>query len=330
MQYRKLGRTDIEASAVAFGGWAIVGGFTWGPQEDKDSLAALRSAYDAGITLFDTAEAYGDGKSEELIGKALYDVRDSIVIASKVSRKHLSTEDMQEACERSLRALRTDRIDLYQVHWPNPELPIQDTLTVLEGLKTQGKIREYGISNFGAHELTDLLGHSHAVRSDQLAYNLLFRAIEYDVLPVCEKESISVLCYSPLMQGLLTGKFTSPDDVPEDRARTRHYAGSRPHSRHDGPGEEPRTFEAAARVKKIAEELGESMADVSLAWLLAQPGVTSVIVGGRNADQARRNASAADLVLDPGVVAELSAATDDLKTAMGSNPDMWQCEGRIQ
>ena len=141
---------------------------------------------------------------------------------------------------------------------------------------------------------------------------------------------MSILCYSSLMQGLLTGKFATVIDVPEDRARTRHYSGSTPNARHGEAGAEAQTFEAIAKIKKIADDLGEPMADVSVAWLLAQPGVTSAIVGGRNADQARRNARAADLVLEDDVIKKLSLATDSLKGALGNNADMWQGESRIR
>jgi aryl-alcohol dehydrogenase-like predicted oxidoreductase len=330
LQYRKLGETDIEVSAVAFGAWALVGGFNWGDQDEEDSLAALRAAYDAGVTLFDTAEGYGNGRSEELIGQALHNVRDQIVIATKASSGHLAPDQLRQSCERSLRALRTDRIDLYQVHWPNREIPVEDTLPTLEELKEQGKIRAYGISNFGKKDLSDCLACKYKVCSNQMSYSLLFRAIEYEVQPLCEREQISILCYSALMQGLLTGKFANADEVPEDRARTRHFAGSRPHARHGEEGAESQTFEAIADINRIAKDLGEPMADVSIAWLLAQRGVTSAIVGGRNADQARRNAHAADLVLEQEVIQQLSLATDSLKDYLGDNADMWQGMSRIQ
>lgn len=330
MQYRKLGKTDIEVSVVAFGAWAIIGGFNWGHQDEKASLAALRAAYDAGVTLFDTAEEYGNGKSEELIGQALHDVQDEIVIATKVSANHLAPDQLRQSCERSLRALRTDRIDLYQLHRPNREIPVEDTLATLEKLKQQGKIRAYGVSNFGKQDLSECLAREYAVCSNQMAYNLLFRAIEYEIQPLCEREQISILCYCPLMQGLLTGKFAKAGDVPEDRARTRHFAGSRPYARHGEKGAEKQTFETVAHIKRIAEHLGEPMANVSIAWLLAQSGVTSSIVGGRNADQVRSNARAADLVLEKETIQQLSLASEPLKQYLGDNADLWEAPSRIK
>lgn len=330
MHYLRLAGTDIEVSTVAFGSWAIIGGLNWGQQEERDSLEALRAAYEAGVTFFDTAEVYGNGKSEQFLAKALSGVRDDIVIASKILPKHLASDDLRAACERSLRNLSTDRIDLYQIHWPNSNIPIEDTLGVLENLKTEGKIRAYGVSNFGRQDLGKCLATKYVVSSNQLAYNLLFRAIEYEILPLCVRKEISVLCYSPLMQGLLTGKFATTDEVPEGRARTRHFSCARPHAHHGEDGVEMETFAAIAQIRQIANELGEPMTDVCLAWLLAQEGVTSVIVGARNANQARSNARAADLMLPDDVIESLSNATEALKQRLASNADMWQSKSRIR
>ena len=330
MQYRKLGSTDIEVSAVAFGCWAIVGGFNWGPQDEADSLAALRAAYDAGVTFFDSAEIYGDGYSEQLVGKALGDVRDSIVIASKVSADHFAPADLREACERSLHNLGTDRIDLYQLHWPSREIPVAETLGVLAELEAEGKIRACGVSNFGPRDLAECLATGRPIANNQLAYNMLFRAIEFEILPTCVREGIGVLCYSPMLQGLLTGKFASADDVPVDRARTRHFACTRRDARHSEPGAEAETFAAIAGIRQVAAELGQPMANVALAWLLAQEGVTSVLAGGRNPEQARANAGAGDLVLPDDAIARLSAVAEPLKVKLGANADMWQTESRIR
>jgi aryl-alcohol dehydrogenase-like predicted oxidoreductase len=331
MQYRNLANTELNVSTVAFGCWAIVGGFNWGHQEEQDSLSALRAAYESGINFFDSAEGYGGGRSEELVSKALGDVRDEIIIATKVSPIHYAPAELRAACERSLRNLNTDWIDLYQLHWPNWDIPIAETLVLLEDLKTEGKIRAYGVSNFGPQDLGGCLATDHSLASNQLAYNLLFRAIEYEILPICAREGISVLCYSPLMQGLLTGKFTAPDQVPDDRARTRHYPSSRPLARHGEPGAEEETFAAVAKIHEIAKEMDQPMAHLTLAWLSAQEGVTSVIVGGRNPAQVHSNVQAADLQLSEETIAALADATKPLKTTLGPNADMWQSgESRIR
>lgn len=332
MKYTKLGNSELEVSVIAFGCWGIIGGFNWGPQDKQDSIAALQAAFDAGITLFDTAEGYGNGASEQLVAEGLSHKRDEIVIASKVSASHLTPGKLTEACERSLQNLGTDWIDLYQAHWPNRSIPVEDAFGTMEKLKETGKIREYAVSNFGVQDLAGVYDKGYSVVSNQLCYNMLFRAIECDIQPVCLEKNIGILCYSPLMQGLLTGKYKSPDNIQPGRARTRHYNGDRPHAKHGEPGHEELTFSIVAKIRGIAEEIGQPMADVALAWLLTRPAVASVIAGGRNPNHSRQNAKAADLELSDDVLKRFGKITDPLKNAMGSNPDMWNTaeKSRIQ
>ena len=329
MVYRELGDTGLSVSAVAMGCWAIVGDATWGPQDEADSLATIEAAIDAGISFFDTAEAYGDGYSEELLGKVLPAHRDRVIIASKFGSNRHSAQEVQTACEQSLKRLRTDTIDLYQIHWPSPELPFEEAVSALSALRDQGKVRAVGISNFGVQDLGDFLKVGKT-QTNQLAYNLLFRALEYAIRPMCEAEGIGILCYSPLAQGLLTGKFRSADEVPEGRARTRLFAAKRPQAKHGEPGCEGAVFESISRIRKVCDGLGQPMADVALAWLIHQTGVTSVLAGLRTVDQARENARAGSLRLTDDVLAELTAATDPVKTALGENPDMWNHESRLR
>jgi len=330
MQYRQLGRSGITVSTVCQGCWSIITkDSTWGGNDLDKSIGAIRAALDAGITFFDTAEGYGGGESEEILARGLEGHRSEVVIASKVSGGHLAPADIRAACERSLRNLRTDHIDLYQVHWPSPAVPLDETLVALETLRDEGKIRAIGVSNFG----TSFLGEARCterVVSNQLAYSLLWRPIERAVQPACVAEGIGVLCYSPLAQGLLTGKFASPDDVPEGRARTRLFSKDRPQSRHREGGCEAETFDALAAIAHIAESLDRPMGQVALAWLLAREGVTSVIAGGRSAAQARDNAAASDLKLDDGTLAQLTAATEPIKARIGANADMWQSNSRME
>ncbi|MAS37045.1 MAG: aldo/keto reductase [Anaerolineaceae bacterium] len=323
MQYRTLGQTDLEVSVVAMGCWSIVGGFNWGPQDEADSLATIEAALEAGVNFFDTAEGYGDGYSEQLLARVLGSRRADVIIASKVSQNHLAAAEVKEACERSLRNLQTDYIDLYQVHWPSREIPFEETMRALEDLWTEGKIRYIGVSNFGRLDMPDMLAAGR-YESNQVPYNLLWRAVEYDIQPQCVRHDISILPYSPLMQGLLTGKFHTADDVPDDRARTRHYSSHRSeNTRHGTSGFEAETFAAVNAIRAICEEIEQPMAHVSLAWLLHQPAVTSVLAGARTAQQMLDNAKAGELVLSGDVVARLSMATDELKALLGPDPDMW-------
>jgi myo-inositol catabolism protein IolS len=311
------------------GCWPIVGDATWGAQDEADSVAAIEAALEAGINFFDTAESYGNGYSEELLGRVLSPRRGEVVIASKVSPANMRPDDLKAACERSLKRLRTDYIDLYQLHWPNWEIPYEHSLEALQELKAEGKVRAIGCSNFGPADLADLL-RCGRVESNQLAYNMLWRGIEFDLQPLCVENDVSILAYCPLAQGLLTGKFRSADEVPEGRARTRHFSGKRPQARHGEPGKEKETFAAIERVRRLSEKIGAPMADVALAWLLSRPGVVSVLAGARNAQQIRENAKAADVKLSKDALRRLTRATDELKNAFGPALDMWQHESRIR
>ncbi len=323
MRYITLGTTDIRVSVLALGCWPFAGDATWGPQDDRQSIETVHAALDMGVNLFDTAEGYGRGKSEQVLGKALQGLRSRAVIATKVSREHLAPDDLYAACERSLRNLQTDYIDLYQIHWPSRKVPLADTLGALERLKEQGKIRAIGVCNFGAGDLSDLFALGRA-ETNQLPYGLLCRSIEYEILPACRKHGIGILAYMPLMQGLLTGKYRSPNEVPEGRARTRHFSKERPLSRHDEPGCEQETFAAIERIRQICQEAGLSMTLASLAWVLHQPGITSVLVGSRRAEQLAENVQAVDLSLPDDVLLALTEATEEVKRLLGRNPDLYQ------
>lgn len=215
MKYRKLGSSNLEVSVVALGCMTFTGDSNWGPQAEKDSIETVRAAYDAGITLYDTAEGYADGLTERILGKALGADRSRVLIASKVSASNLTRDKLIQSCEASLKRLGTDYLDLYQIHWPSREIPMEETMEAMLRLKEQGKIREIGVSNYGTLDLDTVLPYN-AVVSNQLAYNMLFRGIEYSVLPKCSANGIGVLTYSSLAQGLLSGKYKTADDFPSD------------------------------------------------------------------------------------------------------------------
>lgn len=329
MKYQKLGRTDIEVSVFALGCWPFAGGMVWGEQDDRVSMATVHAALDAGINFFDTAEGYGEGHSERVLGQGLAGRRHEAVIATKVSASHLAAEELVRACERSLQNLQTDYIDLYQIHWPNWNVPLAETMQALEQLKSQGKIRAIGVCNFAVRDLSGLLEISWS-ETDQLPYSLLWRVIEDEIQPLCLAQGVGLICYSPLAQGLLTGRYASADEVPDGLARTRHYAGSRPQAQHDEPGCEVEIFTALAEVRRIAAELGQSMAAVSLAWVRQQPGVTSLLVGARNPEEISLNLPALELTLSDDILGELARVTEPVKAKLGSNPDMWMSPSRMR
>ena len=329
MRYCKLGKTDLSVSVIAMGCWALAGDPTWGPQEAAESIAAVHAALDAGVNLFDTAEGYGGGESEAVLGRALVGRRHQAVIATKVSRTNLAAEEIRLACEGSLRRLQTDYIDLYQIHWPSRTVPLEETVGALDRLRQQGNVRAIGVCNFGVTDLSELLEIGW-VEANQLPYSLLWRAVEYDIRKTCVDEGIGILCYSALAQGLLTGKFSSPNEVPEGRARLRLFSTDRLQARHGEAGCEDEMFAAIERIRSICDEVHQPMANVALAWLLNQPGVTSVIAGARRPDQILQTAQAADLILSSETIGRLTEATEEVKRIIGPNPDMWQAESRFR
>ena len=330
MRYRQLGQSDLSVSVVGQGCWSIATkDVFWDGQDRADSVAAIHAALEAGVNFFDTAPAYGNGESEEILGEALGSRRPGVIVATKVAPTDLEPERLRESCEKSLRALGTDYIDLYQVHWPSGVVPLEATYRTLEDLRREGKVRWLGVSNFGVSYLDELLTLGR-VESNQVPYNLLWRAVEFEIVPRCSQDRVGILCYSPLAQGLLTGKFTTADEVPEKRARTRLFSKDRRLTRHGELGCEQATFAAVEAIRQAARELLQPMGHVALAWLLCQPGVTSVLAGARTADQAVDNAAAAAVELDAATVARLSHITESIKQAMGGNADPWEHISRME
>ena len=330
MRYAKLGNTDIKVSRMALGCWPFAGGKVWGPQDDNDSIAAVHASLDAGVNFFDTAEGYSDdSNSEEVLGKALNGKRSEAVIATKIGNAYLHPSTVAETCEGSLSRMQTDYIDLYQIHWPNHDVAIEDTMSELLKLQDSGKIRALGVCNFGVRDLTDILACG-AIVTNQLPYNLIWRALEFAIKPECVANNVGIICYSPLQQGLLTGRYSTADDVPPGLSRTRHFNKDRDQAIHGEDGCEEETFRTIDSVLKIADEVGEHPAKVSLAWLLAQEGVTSLLVGARNADEVALNTPTFDYDLPDDAINALSAATDELKQILGESADFWRSPSRMR
>jgi aryl-alcohol dehydrogenase-like predicted oxidoreductase len=323
MEYKQLGLSDVTVSSISMGCWPIVGDAIWGAQDKSEAIAALKTAVDCGINFFDSAEGYGNGYSEELIGEGLADVRSKIIIASKVSPAHLAAADLRASCETSLKRLRTDYIDVYYIHWPSHTIPMAETMRTMEELKAEGKIRVIAGSNFGIGDLEEITKHGR-IEVNELPYNLIWRTIEDEIMPACARRKISVTAYMPLMQGMLAGKYQSAADVPDSRARTRHFSSQRAQTRHGEAGAEEETFDAITKIRAICDGAGIPMAQAALSWVLHQPNIASVIVGLRNPDQVRANVAAADVRLSSSVLRALGEATDPLKKILGPNPDLWQ------
>lgn len=328
MKYTTLGKSNIKISAVTLGCMTFSGGANWGPQDEKESIETIRAALEAGITSFDTAETYAEGLTECILGKALGADRHKVAIFSKLAPAKSAYENVIAGCEGTLQRLGTDYLDLFQIHWPSRQVPFAETMEALKKLKQDGKVREIGICNFGVVDLDEIMSLGE-IATNQLCYNLLWRGIEYSILPKCRENGIGVLTYSSLAQGLLTGKYRTADSFPVGRARTKLFSGEREFSKHGLPGCEEAVFQALDKIRKISEDTGIQMDHLSLAWILAQSGITSVIAGGRTPAQALSNAQAGNIQLSRDVVDALSAATEEVKIVVGDDADPW-IHGRIR
>ncbi|WP_248517969.1 aldo/keto reductase [Salinarchaeum laminariae] len=328
MQYETLGNTDVEVSRVGLGLWNISGGSDWEKTDEDDAIETIHTAYDAGVNFFDTAEAYGDGYSEEVLGEALDGMdRDDVVIASKVWVDNLAYDDLKAAFEASLDRLGTDYIDVYYLHYQNPEIPVSESMRAVRELQEEGSIRVPAVSNTGPADMEATL-EAGRVEANQVPYNLLWRAIEHEVADASRENDVDLVAYSPLAQGLLTGEYESAEEYPTGRMRTRHFSGDRPEARHGEDGAEAETFETVERIRDICEEYDRDMVEVALAWPLHKSGVTSVLAGASSPEHVRANAEAAEVSLSDDLLADLDDATNDLKDALGPNPDPWQSDSR--
>ncbi len=305
MEYRSLGESDLNISAVTFGAWAA-GGWMWGGTEQNDAVNAIKEAYDHGVTSIDTAPIYGQGESEEVVGEAIKDLpRDKIQILTKYGlrwddsggelyfksvdnngnpinvNKFASKESVMKECEDSLRRLGTDYIDLYQIHWHDPNTPISETMEAVSQLIKDGKVRYAGVCNHNKNLMIET-DKCISLVSDQVPYSMVRRDIEEELVPYMIENNKSILAYSPLQLGLLTGKMKPGYKFSEGDHRSElHYFK-------DENIKRTNTF--LEKIKTIADEKKATLAQLVIAWTIAQPGITIALVGARNPKQALENA----------------------------------------
>jgi aryl-alcohol dehydrogenase-like predicted oxidoreductase len=342
MQRRRLGKTDIHVSPIGMGCWSYGGGEYWGEQSQRDVDYIVSMALDLGINLFDTAEMYNAGASEESLGKALKGKRSRAIICSKVSPSNAYANTLERHCEASLRRLGTDYIDVYMLHWPLDPISIkhfssdpqkiaqpptvEEAFESLEKLKKQGKIREIGISNFGVMQMEEALATGVEIAINEMPYNILSRAIEKEILPFCIEKNISVISSMALQQGLLAGIYKAADDVPPHQAHSRHFRHERGRgtSRHGGSGAEDEIFKAIDSLRDIADDFGIHIAQLSIAWILAKPGIACALVGSRNKEELMTNMGAIEVDLSPEIVAEIDSLSEPVLEILGDNPDYYE------
>ncbi len=313
MNRRKLGNSDLEIAPVIVGTWAL-GGWLWGGTEHNDAKGAIHAALDAGLNCIDTAPVYGFGLSEQLVGDAIKNRRDEVIVATKCGliwddrpggtnffdtidnngqpitlKRNLRKESILAECDQSLQRLGINVIDLYQCHWPDPDTPLDYTIEALLILKDQGKIREFGVSNFNVSQLAQMVQAGEPPVSNQPKYSLLSREIEADILPYCHENNISCLAYSSMEMGLLSGKFKLGHQFPDNDTRRNR------------PWFQPENFknaiQAIEQMRPIAKRNNITLAQLAIAWVFHQPGMTAALAGCRNIEQAKSNAAAAKIKL---------------------------------
>lgn len=312
METRVLGNSDLAITVLGIGAWAMGGGnwkFAWGPQDDDQSVAAIYAALDAGVNWIDTAAVYGLGHAEQVVGRAVKDLSAKPLIFTKCARvwneqreigKVLKRDSVIRECEDSLRRLQVEVIDLYQIHWPEPDEDIEEGWEACARLKQQGKVRWIGVSNFSVAQL-ERIAEVAPITSLQPPYNMLVRGVEQEQLPYCQQHGVGVIGYSPMRSGLLTGKMTAERiaAMPEDDHRQRVP-----------DFQEPKLSKNLALVellREIGAAHGVSPGEVAIAWTLRHPAITGAIVGMRSAAQAKGVMGAASLKL----------TDDDLRRIVG-------------
>lgn len=326
MEKRKLGNSEIYASAVTFGAWAI-GGWMWGGSNKKDALNAIAAAYDHEITSIDTAAVYGFGESESIIGEAVKGKRDKFQIFTKygllwdkkIGTAYFETTDNEGKnitlykfagkesvimeCENSLKRLKTDYIDLYQIHWPDPLTPIEETLEAISILIKQGKIRAAGVSNCSREQLTEAMDFLE-ITTNQVPYSMLRRNIETDLVPYCIDKNCSILAYSPLQRGLLTGKFNPKTNFKK--------GDSRPQTPYYSEENILKTNKFLEEINPIAKANNVSLAQLVISWTLEQAGITIALVGARDPLQVKENAGGMNLKLTREEIETISLKLNNL------------------
>ncbi|XP_021378790.1 uncharacterized protein LOC110466562 [Mizuhopecten yessoensis] len=332
----KLPGTDIEVSRVCLGCWQFNGNkdtINWDAQTVEQSCAIVDKCLEIGVNFFDTAEGYAG--SEEVLGKALKGKRDQAVVATKFgfrdgpSTPPYSPEQIDEAITKSLRKLEMSYVDLLQVHFPSFLCDFDQCIKELDRQIALGRIRSYGVSNFGPKNIKAFSDAGAKMVSNQMGYNLLWRSAEFDVIPECKKRDIGILAYSPLQQGLLSGGFTSAETFPEGRKRGKLFSPeSCKSARHGQPGAEKEVFEALPKLQAICKNAGVNMAQASLAWILQQDNCPVVIVGARTPEQMVQNSQV--ITLPDSVVKEMSDVTDPVKQRIGRVLDQWAHPDRCE
>jgi aryl-alcohol dehydrogenase-like predicted oxidoreductase len=340
MKKVKLGKSDIEVSAMTVGCWPFGGGEYWGEQSQKDVDNVVHAALDLSVNTFDTAEMYNNGESERSLGIALKGHRDKAVVISKIGPSNC--HHVRKHCVESLQRLGMDYLDVYMLHWPINKLAvehftsdksiiaapptIEEAYAQLDELKKEGLIRSIGMSNFGRTQMEEVVRTGVQIDVNEMSYNIVSRAIEAEIAPYCLENSISVIGSMGLQQGLLAGIYKTPDDVPKHQAHSRHYPDFRGGgtSRHGEAGAEKELFEVVDQLRKIADDLHVHIAQLSIAWILKKPFMASTLIGSRNNSELKMNVEACTLEISDETEALIDKISQPVLDILGNNPDYYE------
>ncbi|MDR3309291.1 MAG: aldo/keto reductase [Tannerella sp.] len=340
MRKQILGSSDIVISAMTVGCWPFGGGEYWGEQSQNDVDKVVNAALDSGVNTFDTAEMYNDGESERALGKALKGHRNDAVVISKIGPSNC--HHVREHCIASLQRLGMDYMDVYMLHWPINKLAVEhftsdksilaapptveEAYAQLSDLKKEGLIRSIGMSNFGRTQMEEVVATGVQIDVNEMSYNIVSRAIEAEISPYCLQNNISIIGSMGLQQGLLAGIYKTVEDVPPHQAHSRHFSQERGKgtSRHYEEGAEKELFEVVDQLRRIAADLHVHIAQLSIAWILKKPFMTSTLVGSRNIDELKMNVDACSLDISDETEALIDRISQPVLDVMGNNPDYYE------
>jgi aryl-alcohol dehydrogenase-like predicted oxidoreductase len=325
MEYRPFGKTGMKVSAIGFGCWEMGG--SYGHIHEEKVISAIHRALDLGINLFDTAEVYGFGKSEALLARGLGEKRKDVILVSKFGTGYVDSgrerhrdgrrERAMASIENSLKILKTDYVDVYLVHWPDPQTTFDETMKAMEEIVQQGKARFVGVSNFKQSEIAECMA-TRNVDVGQYGYHLFDRRIESEVLPYCEEHGMGVMAYGPLAHGLLTGTFDKNTTFDEEDWRSKGGLFNMPLFTEENF---PRNLRVVEELKDIARRNGKEMYHLALGWVLSNPAVSVALVGAREPAEVEANMGALDWVLNDEVKKSIEKIFDE--HGVDTKPDLW-------
>ena len=321
--------SSIVFAPLALGTWTFAGDAIWSETDEKESIRVIHRALEQGINLFDSSPNYGSGRSEEILGKGLFKKKSSNPqVATKMKIDGKSEKDIADSVDQSLRRLKIEQIDLMQIHWPGTPDENRRALDCFMDLREKGKIREIGVCNFGTYDLEET--EVYPVISNQLPYNLLWRVVEDSIAPLTKKQGKKIWTYSTFQQGLLSGKYTSLEEFPKGRMRTRHFSPLREAANHGGPGMEEETESTLKAFIELSGRYKISPLSLAMNFSSSRSFIDTLLVGARTVEQLDEIISESRNKPDEEILKDLEGISESLKNKAAGNPDMFQEKSRVR